>query len=199
MNCWETSLFGCCINTGICHGSVCVESVTKYVKLRARNSGLQYFHKILTWSQPGFFHAQRPWAHLHAWRGKNNFRAEKKDHCHQVKLETWVPLLLQGQQSLCLDSIIKKRTPLFLRNRKRCSFQVLSEKTAMPLSSAGRVTSWFLQQLSILVIHDESRIKTTYYVHTYLCQLHLGNNESSCVYTQFILIIKMACILLCSK
>lgn len=41
----------CCASTG---------SVTEDAKLSARNSGLQYFHEILTWSRPGFFHAQRP-------------------------------------------------------------------------------------------------------------------------------------------
>lgn len=102
---------------------------------------------------------------MHSWQGKNNFRAEKKDHCHQVKLGPWVPALLQGQQSLRLDSIINKCTPLFLINRKRCSFKFLSEKMAMPLRfSAGRVTSRFFQELSISFIHDESRIKTTYFV-----------------------------------
>lgn len=55
-----------------------------------------FFHKILTWSQPGFFHAPRPWANLHNWQGKNNFRAEKKDHFHWVKLGPGVPAIRQG-------------------------------------------------------------------------------------------------------
>jgi hypothetical protein len=51
------------------------------VRLTATIGHLQYFHKILTWSQLGFFHAQKPEANLHSWQGKNNFRAKEKDHC----------------------------------------------------------------------------------------------------------------------
>lgn len=95
----------------------------------------------------------------------------------ELNLDPGCQLFYRGQQSLGLDSIINKHTPLFLRKRKRSFLKLLSEKIAMPLSSsAGRVTSWFFQQFSILFIHNESTIKTTYFVLTYLYQVDLGNN-----------------------
>lgn len=67
---------------------------------------------------------------------------KRKSKAIELNLDPGCQHSYKGQQFLRLDSIINEHTPLFLINRERRSFKLLSEKMPMLFSSsAGGATS----------------------------------------------------------